>query len=141
MRRNSDNEITQSDAPGPADPITREEAVRQLQLWREFSEPSEQWIRKTLVRTGAAAPQDGVSATYMEITTVPQHERAALALMRRVAAIAGAHVTVLKFTALCGRGAIEKRIARVVFSEGGTRILRLDMENRTVRDMLESSSR
>jgi hypothetical protein len=142
-RRNTDNEITKSDAPGALEPttdhfITQPLAEQQIQLWPAFSQPTETWVRKTLVRTGAAANTDSVSMNYMVITTVPEHERAALALLRRIAKIAEADVDVLKFVAICGRGTIEKRIARVNFVNGGARICRLDIENRNARQMFEN---
>ena len=129
--------------------ISREQAIEQLLHWPRWTRPSEKWLRKTLVRTGAAGPNDVLTTNESIITdaSVPQHERPFLALLRRVARIAGAEVDVRKFTALCGVGTISKRFAfvRIPRAPGDPEdfvhvviVARLDCENRTVRDMLET---
>jgi len=133
--------------------LSREQAIEQLWLWPSWTDPSEKWIRKTLIRTGSAGPRDTVTTQSLTITdsSVPQHERPFLALLRRVARIAGADVDVRKFTALCGTGTISKRYAFVTLPYDDSAnerqaddrpwrqkiAVRLDCENRNVRYMLE----
>jgi hypothetical protein len=122
--------------------VSQDQAIEQLRLWPRFNEPSEDWTRRTLVRIGQASRLDTVITSYVTAHHVPEHEKPFMLLLRRVARVAGAQITIMKYIARCGEGVIEKRLARVVIHEGTNQNdddfqVRLDCENRNVRFMLE----
>lgn len=122
--------------------MNKEQALRYLRTWARWSEPTEYWVRKTLVRTGTARPDDTVTHSMSTMHIVPEHEKAAVAVLRRLCRIAGAErLDLVHSVSRCGDGKIDKRAARVVikldsaFSDDDF-FVRLDIDCKEAREAL-----
>jgi len=95
--------------------MTKEEALRYLRTWARWAEPSDHWVRKSLVRIGQATPNDTVTHSFSTLHIVPEHMRGNVALLRQLCRIARVErLDLMRSISRCGAGVIEKCAARVI---------------------------
>lgn len=126
--------------------MTKVQALTYLFDWPEWSRPSDDWVRRELVKIGQAAPTDGVSAKfrYANVCDLRENEFQPYALLRVVADQAGVTVNLFKAEFTCGNGTVAKRYATLAHSDAYRlnaslrKSFRLDIENRDAREALRA---
>jgi|WetSurMetagenome_2_1015567.scaffolds.fasta_scaffold723530_1 hypothetical protein len=108
-------------------------ARHMLDVWPRWTQPDVYWVRRKLHEQGKCALTDAVTfqSDFMQ-SSMTDLERRHLTIIRQLAEIVGGGVYFVRRTACCGKGRIDRAVARVVLKLGSEFVsddvfLRLDL--------------